>query len=156
MNETKTKSSSVPSDVEITGSINGTVKDAAGAAVKGATVTITDSDKKVVVRTISTNDDGEFSAPLLPVAFYDITVEAPNFKKHIETRVKVNVNERRAVNLDPNCGWARGKADVLYVADAFEVMATNTLTDQSFVASPIAVGNDLFLRSRTHLFRIAQ
>ena len=32
------------------------------------------------------------------------------------------VNERRAVNLDPNCGWARGKADVLYVADAFAVM----------------------------------
>ena len=32
------------------------------------------------------------------------------------------VNERRAINLDPNCGWARGKADVLYVADAFEVM----------------------------------
>lgn len=30
--------------------------------------------------------------------------------------------ERRAVNLDPNCGWARGKADVLYVADAFAVM----------------------------------
>jgi electron transfer flavoprotein alpha subunit len=33
------------------------------------------------------------------------------------------INERRAVNLDPNCGWGRGKADVLYVADAFEVMA---------------------------------
>ena len=32
------------------------------------------------------------------------------------------INERRAVNLDPNCGWAQGKADVLYVADAFEVM----------------------------------
>ena len=32
------------------------------------------------------------------------------------------VNERRAINLDPNCGWARGKADVLYVADAFEVL----------------------------------
>lgn len=32
------------------------------------------------------------------------------------------IRERRAVNLDPNCGWARGKADVLYVADAFEVM----------------------------------
>jgi electron transfer flavoprotein alpha subunit len=32
------------------------------------------------------------------------------------------VTERRAVNLDPNCGWSRGKADVLYVADAFEVM----------------------------------
>jgi electron transfer flavoprotein alpha subunit len=32
------------------------------------------------------------------------------------------INERRAINLDPNCGWARGKADVLYVADAFTVM----------------------------------
>jgi electron transfer flavoprotein alpha subunit len=32
------------------------------------------------------------------------------------------VNERRAINIDPNCGWARGKADVLYVADAFAVI----------------------------------
>ncbi|MBL8234963.1 MAG: electron transfer flavoprotein subunit alpha [Bryobacterales bacterium] len=32
------------------------------------------------------------------------------------------IQDRRAVNLDANCGWARGKADVLYVADAFEVM----------------------------------
>lgn len=33
------------------------------------------------------------------------------------------INERRAINMDANCGWAQGKADVLYVADAFEVMA---------------------------------
>lgn len=33
------------------------------------------------------------------------------------------INERRAISLDPNCGWARGKADVLYVADAFKVMS---------------------------------
>jgi electron transfer flavoprotein alpha subunit len=32
------------------------------------------------------------------------------------------VTERRAVNLDANCGWARGKADVVYVADAFAVV----------------------------------
>jgi electron transfer flavoprotein alpha subunit len=32
------------------------------------------------------------------------------------------IRERRAVNIDPACGWARGKADVLYVADAFVVM----------------------------------
>ncbi|UCF18433.1 MAG: electron transfer flavoprotein subunit alpha [Gemmatimonadota bacterium] len=33
------------------------------------------------------------------------------------------IKERRAVNLDAGCGWAQGKADVLYVADAFKVMA---------------------------------
>lgn len=32
------------------------------------------------------------------------------------------INERRAINLDAGCGWAQGKADVLYVADAFAVM----------------------------------
>jgi len=32
------------------------------------------------------------------------------------------IGERRAISLDPNCGWARGKADVLYVADAFKVI----------------------------------
>ena len=32
------------------------------------------------------------------------------------------INERRAINLDPNCGWAQGKADVLYVADSFKVL----------------------------------
>lgn len=33
------------------------------------------------------------------------------------------IGERRAINRDPACGWTRGKADVVYVADAFEVMA---------------------------------
>jgi electron transfer flavoprotein alpha subunit len=33
------------------------------------------------------------------------------------------IAERRAISLDPNCGWTRGKADVVYVADAFPVVA---------------------------------
>ena len=33
------------------------------------------------------------------------------------------ISDRRAISLDPNCGWTRGKADVVYVADAFKVIA---------------------------------
>jgi electron transfer flavoprotein alpha subunit len=33
------------------------------------------------------------------------------------------IGSRRAISLDPNCGWTRGKADVVYVADAFPVIA---------------------------------
>ena len=84
---------------EVTGSISGTVKDSSGAAVNGATVTITDSAKKVVVRTVSTNSNGEFFVPLVPVALYDLSVEATNFKKHVDQGVKVNVNERRTVDV---------------------------------------------------------
>jgi electron transfer flavoprotein alpha subunit len=38
------------------------------------------------------------------------------------------IGERRAISLDANCGWTRGKADVVYVADAFKVIdKVNTL-----------------------------
>jgi outer membrane protein assembly factor BamB len=47
-----------------------------------------------------------------------------------------------------------GDVIVVKAGPRFEVLSTNTLTDQSFIASPIAVGDDLYLRSRTHLFRI--
>lgn len=33
------------------------------------------------------------------------------------------IGERRAISLDTNCGWTRGKADVVYIADAFQVIA---------------------------------
>ena len=33
------------------------------------------------------------------------------------------IADRRAISLDANCGWTRGKADVVYVADAFQVIA---------------------------------
>ena len=49
-----------------------------------------------------------------------------------------------------------GDVVVVKTGNQFEVLATNTLTDQSFIASPIAIGNDLYLRSRTHLFRISE
>ena len=48
--------------------------------------------------------------------------------------------------------------DVVVVAmgDTFRVLATNTMRDQSFIASPVIVGGDIYLRSRTHLFRISE
>ncbi len=49
-----------------------------------------------------------------------------------------------------------GEVVVVKTGNQFEVLATNTLTDQSFIASPIAIGNDLYLRSRTHLFGISE
>ena len=66
---------------DITGSIVGLVRDSGGASIAGAMVTIKDTDKNIVVRTVTTNSDGAYSAPLLPVGHYSVTVEAPNFKK---------------------------------------------------------------------------
>ncbi len=90
---------------ETTGSMVGTVRDSSGAAVSGATVTISDPTKNnIAVRTLTTNDEGAFSVPNLPISIYTVTVEAPNFKKSVQTDVKVDVGQRRTVEVALEAG----------------------------------------------------
>jgi len=84
---------------EITGNLNGSVKDSTGALVKGATVVITDTDKKVVLRTLTTGDDGEWLAPNLPAGNYSLAIEATGFKKIVQGDIKLDVGQRRTVDM---------------------------------------------------------
>ncbi len=47
-----------------------------------------------------------------------------------------------------------GDVVVTKIGPSLDVIATNMLTDQSFIASPAVAAGDMYLRSRTHLFRI--
>jgi len=96
--------SGVAMSQEITGSIVGSVKDANGAAVKGATVTVTDSTKKEVVRTATTDEDGGYSARDLSVGTYDVAVQATGFKKHVATKVQIDVGTPRTLNISLEVG----------------------------------------------------
>jgi hypothetical protein len=107
---------------ETTGTINGSVSDTTGAAVRGATVTITDVSKQVDVRTVVTGDDGQYVAPSLPVSVYTVTVEAPNFKKSIQTNVKLDVNQRRTLDITLEAGNIAESVSV--VADPVTVELT--------------------------------
>jgi outer membrane protein assembly factor BamB len=49
-----------------------------------------------------------------------------------------------------------GAVVVVKAGDTFEELATNTLPDQSFIASPVAVDSTLYLRSRTHLWAVGR
>jgi len=84
---------------EITGSIVGTVRDANGAAVKGATVTINDPLKKEPIRTTTTDDEGGYSARELHSGMYDVSVEASGFKRHVSSKVQVDVGTPRTLNI---------------------------------------------------------
>lgn len=109
---------------EITGSIVGTVRDASGAVVAGATVTITDPSKNnITIRSAVTNSSGEFSAPNLPISTYSVTVESPNFKKAIQTDIKVDVGQRRSVDVTLEAGNIDEVVTVQ--ADAFTVDTTS-------------------------------
>lgn len=49
-----------------------------------------------------------------------------------------------------------GDVVVVKMGEKFEVLATNTLSDQSFIASPAVAGGSLYLRSQTDLFCIRE
>lgn len=48
-----------------------------------------------------------------------------------------------------------GDVVVLRMGEKFEVLGTNTLTDQLFIAAPVIAGGELFLRGQNTLFCIA-
>ncbi len=112
---------------EITGSIVGTVKDANGAGVGGATVTLTDPGRSnLVIRTVQSNSSGEFSIPNIPVSTYSITVEAANFKKSVNTGIKVDVGQRR--QMDVTLAAGRIDESVTVQADAVAVELSSPTT----------------------------
>jgi outer membrane receptor protein involved in Fe transport len=78
------------------GTILGSVSDSSGASVPGATVTIKNLDTGLT-RTVTTSDDGSYSAPELPIGNYSVTVEKSGFKSGVVTGIRVDVStERRA------------------------------------------------------------
>ncbi len=93
-------SASVINAQDITGSIVGSVKDVNGAAIAGATVTaIIPSQGNRQIRKVTTNGEGAFSIPNILVNVYAISVEAPNFKKTVQTDIKVEIGQRRVVDV---------------------------------------------------------
>lgn len=64
----------------LTGQISGVVQDASGAVIPSAAVTVTNTDQNLVVRTLKSGAQGEYTVPLLAVGRYSIKVEAPGFQ----------------------------------------------------------------------------
>src|SRR5437870_697084 len=64
-----------------TGAITGTVQDPSGAVVAGADVKITNQDTGVVTRSTKTDSTGSFTATLLPVGTYTVSVSSTGFRE---------------------------------------------------------------------------
>ncbi len=94
------------------GIILGTITDSSGATVPGATVTIKNVDTGLT-RTLTTSDDGSYSAPELPIGNYSVTVEKPGFKTGLITGVKVEVSTERRADVTLQTGQLSQKVEVL-------------------------------------------
>ena len=95
----------------VTASISGTVTDASGAVVAGATVTATNVETAVVT-TQTTNAQGFYSFQSLPLGNYTIGVQQSGFKAYTQTGLVVDVNSALTVDVKLQVGATSEKVEV--------------------------------------------
>jgi hypothetical protein len=74
-----------------TGQITGTVKDANGAVLAKARIKV-NSAQTGLTRETTTNDEGIYVFPLLPVGLYTVTVEQQGFRTAKKSNISINVD----------------------------------------------------------------
>jgi hypothetical protein len=79
---------------QLNASISGSVRDTTGAAIAGASVTVSERDKGTVVWKTTTDEAGVYRAPSVPVGVYKLTFEAAGFKKVQINDVVLQVDQR--------------------------------------------------------------
>src|SRR4029077_19615850 len=85
------------------GSVTGTVRDTSGAVVPDAEVKFA-SGAIGVIRTTTTNSDGDYLAAALPPGSYDLTVTAKGFKAFQAKKIIVRVAEKARVDVTLQVG----------------------------------------------------
>lgn len=88
----------------VTGTIVGTVQDAQNKVVPGATITLTNTDKGIVVSKVTTNDQGDYVAALLPIGHYSVSAELAGFKTATRTGIELNVDDHLTVSFKLETG----------------------------------------------------
>src|SRR5476649_473898 len=97
------------------GEITGVVKDPAGAAVPGATVTITSVDTNLQ-RVVVSSGEGVYTAPSLAPGNYRVDVELVGFKPVRRTGIHLSTGEKARIDFDLAVGGVREQVTV--TADA--------------------------------------
>ncbi len=86
-----------------TGSILGTVKDPSGAIVPNAKVTLLNTATSVSFTT-DTNASGNYTFPAIKTGAYQVTVEAPGFKKSVRSGIQLSIQQQAEIDFTLETG----------------------------------------------------
>ena len=108
---------------DVTGSIQGVVRDRSQGAIVGAQLTITNVTTNLQYRTI-TGADGSYRILALPAAIYKLTVSAAGFRSFVENDVEVKVNDQLQLDVTLDVGSTQQIVNV--EANAVQVQTEST------------------------------
>jgi hypothetical protein len=118
-----------------TATLSGSVTDERGAMVAGATVRVSNSEMGFS-RTVTTDENGSFTVPLLPPSTYLLTIERTGFAPFEVRDLVLNVNDRRALNVHLSVGQVSGTVNVTSEPSLIdESPAVQTTIDSTFVSN---------------------
>jgi hypothetical protein len=106
---------------DVTGKISGKILDPSNLGVASAKVTVTNTDRNQVERTITADSTGNYSAPLLPIGTYSVKAEAKGFKTVDRTGIVLNVNDDLSINISMPVGAVTETVEVKATAAEVEL-----------------------------------
>jgi len=132
----------------VTGTMRGTVTDQSGGALPGVTITIRNADTGLE-RNVTTDRNGSFNAPFLPIGIYNIQAELAGFGTMRHTTVRVDLNQTVVQDfiLGPSV-----QETVTVSADAPHIDVTDGEVKQTMRAKEIA---NLPITDQANFLRIA-
>ena len=134
----------------LTGEIDGNVRDATGAVVANAVVTITNADQNQVVRTTKTDHLGQFTAPLLTIGNYSVKITAAGFTPFEQDNITVHVGQPESLPINLAVGGASETVEVQTTTQTIQLdsAAAGTVIDNEQVTQlPLSNRNYLQLLS---------
>src|SRR5450432_2132436 len=99
----------------VTGTIEGVVKDSSGAVIPNVSVTAANTGTNATYNSTA-DSQGAFSIHLLPVGVYNLSVSVAGFKKYDALGIRVQVDETSRVDLSLQVGATTDSVDVDAVA----------------------------------------
>jgi hypothetical protein len=127
----------------INGTIEGTVTDASSGVLPGATITITNTDTGSE-RSVVTNENGLYRAPLLPLGTYRVVAELQGFKKFEQTGISLSAGQTAVVNISLGVGQVSETVSVVAdspVVDLGKVDQGRTLNEREIKSLPLTSRN---------------
>ncbi|HWD97522.1 MAG TPA: carboxypeptidase-like regulatory domain-containing protein, partial [Bryobacteraceae bacterium] len=107
-----------------TGQFGGTVTDVSGGSIPNAKVTVTNSGTGAT-RSVTTDQTGGYLVPLLPPGAYNVSAEAPGFKKEVQSAVELQVNQAATLNFTLQPGQVSETIEVTGAAPQLEAQSSS-------------------------------
>jgi Carboxypeptidase regulatory-like domain/TonB-dependent Receptor Plug Domain len=105
-----------------TGSISGTVEDEKASIIPNASVSVRNTDTGFA-RTVQTDSEGRYRFTNLPIGAYQITVEAPNFGKFVQSGIILVVNQDAVIGVTLKAGSVQ---ETVTITENASVLNTTT------------------------------